>query len=92
MREETLSKTEQKLNLVYEIEIFSMDSVANGVKVSKMEITKELINLVNDVFEDYFGFTRVSKRPMPNIDLDVDRFYLRYEGIYDTNTNKIFRR
>lgn len=77
--------------MVYEVEIFSMDRVENGKAISKREVTKELINLVNDVFEDYFGFTRVSKKPMPNIDLDVDRFYLRYEGIYDTNTKKIFR-
>lgn len=92
LSEETLSLGEQKLDLTYEIEIYAMDKVVNGKKIARQVIIDELKNIINDVFENQYGFTRMTSTPRQNIDLDVSRFYMRFEGVYDTVNKKIFRR
>lgn len=89
---ETLKNGEQKLKLTYEIEIYAMDKTAVQTKVARQEIINELKKLVNDVFDETLGFRRTASRPRANIDLDVARHYMRFEGVYDTTNNKIFRR
>ena len=73
--------------MVYEIEIYTIDTEDKA----KQEITKELVKLVNDVFDEHFGFMRRTNKNIPNIDLNVDRQYLRYDGKLDFN-NIIYRR
>lgn len=85
--DENLDKTDQRFNLVYEIEIYSIDK-NNTVKEI---ITEELKNIVNEIFDIKYGFTRKANNPVPNIDLNVDRRYMRYEAKIDEN-NKIYRR
>ena len=85
--DENLDKTDQKFNVTYEIEIYSMDKAS----LPKQEITKELAKLVNDVFDEHYGFTRKSNNPVPNIDLDVDRRHMVYGAKIDEN-KRIYRR
>ena len=87
LKDETLSKTEKQNGLTYEIEIFAQDTTTN-----RQVIIQELVSLVNKVFEDDMGFTRTQSTPIPNIDLSIDRFLMRYEGVYDEKSNKIFRK
>ena len=85
--DENLDKTDQKFDVTYEIEIYSMDKG----NLAKQEITKELVKLVNDVFDEHYGFTRKSNNPVPNIDLDVDRRHMVYMAKIDEN-KRIYRR
>lgn len=84
---ENLDKTDQRFRIVFEIEIYSIDEE----NTAKQEITKELIRLVNDVFDEHYGFNRRTNSNIPNIDLNVDRQYMRYEGKLDEN-KIIYRR
>ncbi len=59
--------------------------------IAKEIITKELINLVNNVFDVHFGFNRKECLNIPDIDKNVDRQHIRYEAIVD-NKNIIYRR
>lgn len=85
--DENLDKTDQKFKMVYEIEIYTIDTE----EVAKEEITQELIKLVNDVFDEHYGFNRKTNSNIPNIDLNVDRQHMRYDGKLDEN-NIIYRR
>ena len=87
LKDETLAKTEKQNSLSYEIEIFAQDT-----SVNRQTIIEELVSLVNDVFENDIGFRRTQATPIPNIDLSVDRFLMEYEGVFDENKNKIFRK
>ena len=82
-----MDKTDQRFRMAYEIEIYTIDIEGTA----KQEITKELIKLVNDVFDEHYGFNRRTNKNIPNIDLNVDRQNMRYEGKLDEN-NKIYRR
>ena len=84
-REETLAKEEQEFNIKYEVNIYSIDMKQNGKLIPKEVIKKELIKLVNDVFDIHYGFNRKQCFKLPNIDENVDRQYLRYEAIIDSN-------
>lgn len=73
--------------MVYEIEIYTIDKD----NIARQLITEELVKLVNDIFDTKYGFTRKANNPIPNIDLNVDRRYMRYEAKIDEN-NIIYRR
>lgn len=85
--DENLDKTDQRFNLVYEIEIYTI----NKENIARQTITEELVKLVNDVFDIKYGFTRKTNNPIPNIDLNVDRRHMRFEAKIDEN-NIIYRR
>lgn len=87
LKDETLKRTEKQNSLSYEIEIFAQDT-----SVNRQTIIEELVSLVNDVFENDIGFRRTQATPIPNIDLSIDRFLMEYEGVFDENKNKIFRK
>lgn len=70
----------------YEIEIYA----ENQALQVKQEIRKELVKLVNDVFDEHFGFTRKQDRNIPNADLNLDRQYMKYVAIIDEN-KRIYR-
>ena len=90
--DETLAKGEQKNKLTYEIEIYTMDKTVENERIARQVIIDELKKLVNDFFENQYGFLRTASKPRPNIDLDVARHYLRYECVFDTVSKKIYRR
>lgn len=85
--DENLDKTDQRFKINYEIEIYSIDTE----EIPKQEIRKELIKLVNDVFDEHYGFTRKGNDNIPNIDLNVDRQQMKYYGKLDEK-NIIYRR
>ena len=85
--DENLDKTDQRFNIGYEIEIYTM----NKGKVTKQEIANELIKLVNDVFDVQYGLRRTLNQQIPNADNDVYRHNMRFEGKVDEN-KIIYRR
>ena len=84
---ETLRNNEGKYNLTYEIEIYSKDID----EVSKKEISDELKKLVNDVFDEFYNFTRRTCKTAPNADIDIGKIFMRYTAVIDEN-KKIYRR
>lgn len=84
--DENLDKTDQKFKINYEIEIYSIDTE----ETAKQDIRKELIRLVNDVFDEHYGLARKGNDNIPNIDLNVDRQKLKYSGKLDEK-NIIYR-
>ena len=84
---ENLDKTDQRFNIGYEIEIYS----TNKGNIAKQVITSELIKLVNDVFDEHYGMNRKANRDVPNADMDVYRWSMRYETKID-ESKRIYRR
>lgn len=84
---ENLDKTDQRFNLSYEIEIYSMDKGT----IAKQIITDELVGLINDVFDEHYGMNRRFNKEVPNADADVFRWVMRYAGKIDEN-KRIYRR
>ena len=85
--DENLEKTDQRFNIGYEIEIYTI----NKEQVAKQEIANELVNLINDVFDIHYGLRRTFNKQIPNSDADVYRHDMRYEGKIDEN-KIIYRR
>ena len=84
---ENLNKTDQRFNIAYEIEIYTM----NKGNIAKQEIANELVKLINDVFDIHYGMLRAFNQPIPNIDTDVYRWDMRFEAKIDEN-KIIYRR
>ncbi len=84
---ENLNKTDQKFDLEYEIEIYTM----NKEKTAKEVISDELKGLINDVFDGHYGMRRANNKEAPNVDTDVFRWYMRFEAKIDEN-KRIYRR
>lgn len=88
LEDETLKKTEQKVLLVFEVNVFAQDTEEkNG-----LEIIDELKSLVDVVFTDQLGMTREMDEPMDNLDRYVRRQYMRYSCILNMEDKRIFRR
>lgn len=87
LKNENLKKAEQKYNLIIDINIYS----SNKGKVNKEVIVSELAEIVDKVMQDEIGFKRIDNKPLPNIDETIDRRYLEYSGVYDSEQNKIYR-
>ena len=85
--DENLDKTDQRFNIGYEIKIYTI----NKGQTAKEEITEELKNLVNDVFDVHYGLRRTFNQEIPNVDLNVFRWGMRFEGKIDEN-KIIYRR
>lgn len=84
---ENLNKTDQRFRIGFAIEIYAV----NKEKVSKQAIVRELSKLVNDVFDEHYGMNRRMNRQIPNIDNDVCRWNMRFDGKIDEN-KRIYRR
>lgn len=84
---ETLKYGEGKYNLTYEIELYAKDIDEK----SKKEILDELKKLVNDIFDEYYKFTRKTCKTAPNADIDIGKIFMRYTAVIDEN-KKIYRR
>lgn len=85
--DENLDKTDQRFRIGYEIEIYAM----NKGNIAKQTITKELVKLINDVFDKHYGMNRRLNREVSNIDTDVYRWKMGFEGKIDEN-KRIYRR
>lgn len=88
LEDETLKKTEQKVLLAFEVNVFAQDTE----EVNALEIIDELKNLVDVVFTDQLGMTREMDEPMDNLDRYVRRQYMRYTCILNMEDKRIFRR
>lgn len=88
LHDETLKKTEQKVVLAFEVNVFAQDTEeTNG-----LEIIDELKELVDEVFGDQLGMTREMDEPMDNLDRYVRRQYMRYSCILNMEDKRIYRR
>ena len=85
--DENLDKTDQRFNIGYEIEIYT---ITKG-SIAKEEIAEELKNLVNNVFDTHYGLRRTFNKEIPNVDLNVFRWGMRFEAKIDEN-KIIYRR
>lgn len=86
--DETLKKTEQKVLLVFEVNVFAQDTEEKNA----LEIIDELKGLVDEVFNEQFGMTRETDEPMDNLDRYVRRQYMRYTCILNMDDKRIYRR
>lgn len=86
--DETLKKTEQKVLLVFEVNVFAQDTEEKNA----LEIIDELKGLVDEVFNEQFGMTREMDEPMDNLDRYVRRQYMRYTCILNMDDKRIYRR
>ena len=84
---ENLDKTDQRFNLRYEIEIYTM----NIGSIAKEVIANELMKSTNDVFDEHYGMDRKTNQEAPNVDTDVYRWNMRFEAKIDEN-KRIYRR
>lgn len=84
---ENLDKTDQRFYIGYEIEIYTM----NIDKTSKQTIANELIQLLNDVFDEHYGMNRKLNKELPNADTNIYRWGMRFEAKIDEN-KRIYRR
>lgn len=85
--DENLDKTDQRFRIGYDIEIYTM----NKGTIAKQTIANELIKLLNDVFDEHYGMNRRFNREIQNIDTDVYRWKMRFEGKIDEK-KRIYRR
>lgn len=85
--DENLDKTDQKFNLVYEIEIYTM----NKGTTAKQIIANELMKLTNNVFDEHYGMRRINNKEAPNVDTDVYRWNMKFRAKIDEN-KRIYRR
>ena len=85
--DENLDKTDQRFNIGYEIEIYTMTRGS----IAKEEVAEELKGLVNDVFDTHYGLRRTLNKEIPNVDLNVFRWGMRFEGKIDEKTQNHWR-
>lgn len=88
LHDETLKKTEQKVVLAFEVNVFAQDKE----EINGLQIIDELKALVDDVFSDELGMTRERDEPMDNLDRYVRRQYMRYSCILNLDDKRIYRR
>ena len=86
--DETLKKTEQKVVLSFEVNVFAQDTEEKNA----LEIIDELKDLVDEVFNEQLGMTREKDEPMDNLDRYVRRQYMRYSCILNMDDKRIYRR
>jgi len=90
--DENLHKGEQKFNVTFEINIYVKTKEINGQTISKNIIAKELRGLVDEVMFNQYGMNRITDRPIPNLDDDVLRIFLRYTCLFDKDKAIIYRK
>ena len=85
--DENLDKTDQRFWFGYELKIYSMDNP----NIVRQEITEELVKLIYEVFFEHYGMDIKADYEIPNVDLDVTAWYMRFEAKIDEN-KRIYRR
>lgn len=84
---ENMDKTDQRFNIGYEVEIYTMDKD----DIARQTIANEIKGLVNEVLDEHYGMNRKSNKQLDNADTDVYRWYMLYEAKIDEN-KRIYRR
>ena len=84
---ENMDKTDQRFNIGYEVEIYTMDKD----DIARQTIANEIKGLVNEVLDEHYGMDRKSNKQLDNADTDVYRWYMLYEAKIDEN-KRIYRR
>lgn len=82
--EETRSRAE------YEINIYAVDKKFEDKIVSKQEVARELMGLVDNVMNCNLKMMRRSCRPTPNLDKNIYRITMRYRAKINDNTGKLY--
>lgn len=81
---------ETKSRLNFEINIYTTDTKVENSIVSKKEIAKELIALVDNVMGYNLRMIRRSCRPTPNLDKTIYRVTMRYVTNVNDNIGKLY--
>ena len=79
-----------KSRLEYEINVYTTDKKVGDKIVSRKEIAKELVELIDNVMNCNLRMIRRSCRPTPNLDENIYRITLRYRTNLNDNTGKLF--
>lgn len=81
--EETMSR------LSYEINIYTQDKNINGKMISRVEIARNLMKIVDITMANSFKMRRIFCRPTPNIDVNIYRITMRYQVNFFDNKKRI---
>lgn len=82
IKERTAYGNESASMMSIEVNIYAdKKAVSNSKTVAGRTIAREIRNHVEAVLGDFYGMSRVSSRPTPNIDTTLYRYTMRYNGI-----------
>ena len=81
---------ETKSRVEYEINVYATDKSINNKMVSRQEIARELVGLIDNVMGYNLKMIRRSCRPTPKLDKNIYRITLRYKGNVNDNTGKLY--
>lgn len=87
----TLNKHEKKYKLSIECQIFSKDVLSDSVVIDhKRDIANTIDELIKGVLLDTYGLGLAMRNVIPNLDENIYRIVVRYEGVIDENTKVIY--
>lgn len=81
---------ETKSRVEYEINVYTTDKNIGNKMISRQEIARELVGLIDNVMGYNLRMIRRSCRPTPNLDKNIYRITLRYRGNINDNTGKLY--
>lgn len=87
----TTRKEEENNRLTATINIYAIEKVIDGKKVSSLQVAEELAFLVDKVMNE-LNFTMTANEEVENADKNVYRRFMRYTAGVSKVTNKITRR
>ena len=87
----TTRKEEESNRLTVTINIYAIEKVIDGKKVSSLQVAEELAFLVDKVMNE-LNFTMTANEEVENADKNVYRRFMRYTAGVSKVTNKITRR
>ena len=87
----TTRKEEENNRLTVTINIYAIEKVIDGKKVSSLQVAEELAFLVDKVMNE-LNFTMTANEEVENADKNVYRRFMRYTAGVSKVTNKITRR
>lgn len=87
VRLESRDYAERKFPLEISIEIYTEDTG----NVPRRELAQKIESFVFDFLSEEVGLAIKGSFPIPNLDTNVHRLRVRYTGIYDINTNIIYK-
>lgn len=87
----TLNKHEKKYKLSIECQIFAKDILSSNVVTShKRDIANAIDELIKGVCLDTYGLGLAMRNVIPNLDENIYRIVVRYEGVVDEDTKVIY--
>lgn len=82
----TLNKKEKKYKFAIECQVFSKDTSSTHKRV----IANHIDELIKGVCQDTYGLGLAMRNVIPNLDENIYRIVVRYEGIVDEDTKVIY--